>query len=1281
MTPKKVIRCFIGMLWYGFAGITILTAVFLTLARLLLPLAEDYRVEAEQALSEYAGQPVRVASLKAEWSGFEPQLHFYDVRLYDKDNDNVLFQFADARMGINLFASVKNRDFVPSSFTISGVELAVTRHADNRFSIDGLKSSSNDSEQEYSDIVLKWLLRQRNIGIESSVISWTDVPLNEKSLTFKDVNFRLRNHADTHQLDGSVVLPESLGETINIALEMKGGIDDFNAWSGDVYVKAKSLDVPSWWRKPLLDGVALKSGRSDFELWGKWQDKTLRNLEGGLSLSELVFSGARSASLDLKSVSTAMLWNQDDSGWSLHLGKFSAVTGQGKWPESEISLRSDSKSQRFAAVLGYVQLADVIPVANAFQLLDKKIAKQLDALQLNVNLHDASLLLSTDASVEQWHLDGRFSALSTQPWEGVPGVNGLSGAFMADNQQGSLQLDSKQATLDTAGLFRQPLELLSASGSVVWANDKSGLSVQATDLSVSNSDISLRARMDLLIPEKGTPVIDLLADFKDADASKTYKYLPVSLLSKDTVAWLDKSIIQGTSPVGKVILHGPLDKFPFDHGEGRFEVRFDVIDGKLDYEPGWPVISEMQGEVIFSGRSMDIVGDKGRILDATVHDVTARIADIDLDDPVLKLRGKVASSTQDVIQYVIASNLAKGYSQELRQLSSTGNAAIELDISIPTVSGNGTVNGHTVLTNATLGLKNSKVKLQAINGKVQVSNDGLQGDSIKGSLFKTPVKIQLSHSEDAATAMSLKVKGQFDLNQLAREQFDKQLPILAVGKTQWQAELSFRNPEGEQHPVVLELDSELKGVTVDLPAPFAKQADAIIPIKFTSFLQSQGDHQLEVDYGDDVSVIVALTKPAEKFEYAGASIAFGDELPVPPSSKRISILGQLDALSIDEWLSYSKSASWLGKEENSDDALVWLEEVNLEVATLTALNSNFSVKSFRLEREDEHWHTTIDAERIKGEIIIPYNLASTPVKSNLALLSVNRVEDSSAESSFDPRNLPSLDLSVDQLVFDGVEFGTLNLTATRTPTGVTMQKLVVSGPEVVFIANGDWQIENDEQVTNLVAKLKAEKFSKLLTDLGYSAGFEAGKSRNTARLRWVGSPLQFSVAKLDGTMQIKIDKGQLLDISPGAGRIFGLLSLQALPRRLTLDFSDLFKKGFSFDRIKGNFQLEQGDAYTTDLYLDGPAARLDVSGRTGLVSRDYDQLITVTPDLTGSLPLAGALVGGPIAGGVVFALDKLLRPAIDDITRYQYTVTGSWDDPSVEKLEEVAVDSAGVAAQ
>jgi len=1267
VTVKKAIRCLIGMLWYGFAGITVLAAVLLTLARLLLPLAEDYRAEAEATLSEYAGQPIRVDSLKAEWNGFEPQLHFADVRLYSKQGEKILFQFSDAKMGINLFASLRNQDFVPSSFTISGIELSITRHADQSFSVDGL-SSELSSENKYSDLVISWLLRQPNIGIESSTIIWTDIPLKEKNIVFKEVDLRLKNDTDTHQLTGNVLLPEKLGKEINIALEMTGAIEELSDWNGDVYIKARDLNPAAWWRKPLAEGVSLAEGKGSFEVWGKWQDHSLQSLEGNISLTDLVFSGERAKNINWQSAETDVFWKKNDKEWMLHLSKFLPATREAAWPVSNLSLRHDLVTQRFAAVSEYMQLSDVLPLVEALQLLDSGSNDKLTAIKPQASLYNTSLLFSSADA--QWHVDGRFADLDLQAHNKIPGVNGLAGSFIINNEQGSLQIDSNKVVVDTAGLFRDPVDLLKLTGSMQWQKNNNSWSIDAADFDLINNDLTLRASMNMLLPETGAPVIDLLVDFKDADASKTYKYLPVRLLSDKTIAWLDKSIVEGTSPTGKFVLHGPLDKFPYDHGEGKFEVRFDVINGKLDYEPGWPLISDMQGEVIFSGRSMDIVGRSGRILNADVHDVSARIADIELDEPILEIQGQVEASTTDVIKYVTAAKLAEGYNKELKQLDTQGTASINLDMSIPTTSGDGTVKGFAILKNAQLGIKDKNVQIKAINGKVFVSNNGLQGQGIDGRLFKTPVKIKISHSEDAATALSLSASGQFDLNKLIKDKFKKDIPIISTGKAEWLASLSFRDPDGDTHPVVLALESDLNNVEINLPAPFAKEADTIVPLKLSTFVGADNEFQLDVDYGNDISAIIALKKIKENFEYAGASIAFGDTLPIPPSSARVSIVGKLDSLSLDDWINYSSNINVNKSSVAQSDSIAWLEEINLDIASLNALGSTFSVNNFRVVREDEHWHSFINTDIAKGEVHIPYNFSKELLKADFEFLKIRRLEDDPSEVTIDPRELPATTVSVDKLVFDGVELGSLNMAVSKTENGLSMDKFAVVNPDLKFTANGNWQIENDEQITRFNSKLKSEKFSDLLESLGYSVGFEAGKSRNAAQLVWPGSPFQFAVKKLNGLLQIKIDKGQLLDVSPGAGRVFGLLSLQALPRRLTLDFSDLFKKGFSFDRIKGNFQLDQGDAYTTDLYLDGPAARLDVSGRTGLVVRDYDQLITVTPDLTGGLPLAGALVGGPIAGGVVFALDKLLRPAIDDITRYQYTVTGSWDDPQVVKLEE-----------
>ena len=202
-------------------------------------------------------------------------------------------------------------------------------------------------------------------------------------------------------------------------------------------------------------------------------------------------------------------------------------------------------------------------------------------------------------------------------------------------------------------------------------------------------------------------------------------------------------------------------------------------------------------------------------------------------------------------------------------------------------------------------------------------------------------------------------------------------------------------------------------------------------------------------------------------------------------------------------------------------------------------------------------------------------------------------------------------------------------------------------------------------------EVKKGKLDELLKVFGYANTIKGGKLNGNMQAAWPGTPMDFAPAILDGKLSIRVKDGQLLDIDPGAGRALGLLSLARLPKRLKLDFTDLFGEGFNFEQIKGNFVLDYGNAYTNDLVIDGPAARIDITGRVGLAERDYDELVTVTPYLDSSLPLAGAIVGGPAVGVAALVAEQLLdgKLGLNQMAREQYTVVGSWDAPEVTRIK------------
>ena len=277
----------------------------------------------------------------------------------------------------------------------------------------------------------------------------------------------------------------------------------------------------------------------------------------------------------------------------------------------------------------------------------------------------------------------------------------------------------------------------------------------------------------------------------------------------------------------------------------------------------------------------------------------------------------------------------------------------------------------------------------------------------------------------------------------------------------------------------------------------------------------------------------------------------------------------------------------------------------------------------------------------------------------------------------EPASFPDLQISSQQLVYDGIDFGQLELSAQKQAANVmAIKRLAMSSDMVSLRLTGDWKLVDGQHLSSVDLTVTEGEMDTLMKELGYQESIGEGTLSGSMRAAWPGPPWAYRPEVAEGKIHIKIEDGQLLDIEPGAaGRVLGLLSLNNLPRRLTLDFSDLFDEGFSFDTIEGNFVVDAGNAYTNDLYVEGPAAKIDISGRVGIADQDYDELVTVTPYLKTGVSLVGTLAGGPAVGAVLMFAETLLEGSygpLNRISQKQYSVTGPWSDPVITKLRKDA---------
>jgi len=251
----------------------------------------------------------------------------------------------------------------------------------------------------------------------------------------------------------------------------------------------------------------------------------------------------------------------------------------------------------------------------------------------------------------------------------------------------------------------------------------------------------------------------------------------------------------------------------------------------------------------------------------------------------------------------------------------------------------------------------------------------------------------------------------------------------------------------------------------------------------------------------------------------------------------------------------------------------------------------------------------------------------------------------------------------------------------RTEIGQKTRTLKADGGMVKLSAEADWRRRAGQSSGTLNADLSSTAFATLLRAFGYTPNLDAKAARFKAAVTWPPSDRGLEWEQAQGTVHLEFDNGQLRAVEPGAGRVLGLVNFYALPRRLTLNFRDVLGSGLGFDTIRGDFELRDGSATTQNLQVDGPSVRMDVRGRTGLAARDYDQEVTVYPDVSSGLTLGAVLLGGPLAGALTLIAQEIMNKPLNQVTQLSYRVTGSWDNPQVTRGSASKTVPAGKPAE
>jgi uncharacterized protein (TIGR02099 family) len=1173
--------------------------------------------------------------MEATWRGLSPVLKLRDVTIGSTQESQQQLDISEVWIRIDMRHYLAEREVRLSGVDVIGVDLTLARDTQGRVYLEELAGDS-DAGTAAGD-----LAAMSRLSIHDANITIRDLPGIREPQRFHHVSLSLVNRGSRHEVSGYALMPGSLGERVEIEAQLRGASPNPLDWQGVAYFRGKALAMSSLFQGLLAETQAVK-GSADVRLWAERKHGQLASLRGEIEVAGFSLQqgeGKAATRFDADRLQSQFGWHHEGEGWQLALQDLQVWRKANGWKADNLSL-AVAMRQQASHINARASRLDLEVLAGLLTVLpiDDSYRAQLQALQPTGLLQDLTVSLRHDAGVTTLdHFDAHFIKLGLAQYGAIPALSGLDGQISGSVGDGTLTLDSHVVELHDSRLFREALYFDRVQAGVQWLDTGEGITLATHALSMGNKHLALEGDLTMTLPRgDGAPTMDLQLAVRRFDVARVSDYLPAKVMSASGVAWLDRSLVGGMARDGTVVIQGRLDQLPFDHGEGKLEVRLPVTGATLDFNEYWSPVKQLDAQVDFTGRQMDIRSHAGVIRSAALHNVHAQIKD--LAKPRLTITGDVRGALPVMLAELGSSPLGETYGGFVDRITTTGNSDLALDIVVPLGDDPDpvTVAGRIGLSGNTLRVKDSDVELREIRGRLDFDTDGIQGDDLRTTLFDRPAQVKVwTESADSVTHIDL--HGKLALFDLVLAE-DHPLRQAITDDSDWQVRLTARGKPTRGRPadVALTVKSTLAGTVIDLPAPLGKPRDAIRALSIRVDNLEQRERQLQFSYADGLQGLLVIEQEQQVPRLQRGVLALDGTEPVLPDNDSLLITGQLETFRLADWQPYFG-------DEGDDPGLPL--RLSVGVGELELLGHRLSGAELDIEAAGRVWTITGRGATARGEVTLTQSADGLDkVVMNLQHLELERVEDADGQQDqpLSPLEFPALQVTTQQLVYNGVNYGSLDLLVQKQPGGVLeVSRLAMSSEMLVLRLTGDWRAQGDTSQTRVDMTISDGRMDRLLEALGYQKLIKDGDLSGNLQASWPGAPWLFEPGSIDGKLNVIIKNGQILDVEPGAGRVLGLLSVAMLPKRLTLDFSDLFGKGFGFSRIE-----------------------------------DYDELVTVTPYLQSSLPLAGAIAGGPVVGAAVIVAGKLLegKLGLNKMARKQYTVTGPWAEPVVTRLASPETD-------
>ncbi|MFC4520059.1 YhdP family protein [Cupriavidus pinatubonensis] len=1280
-----------------------------------------------------------IDSLDTYWDGWHPAFRARGLKLVDGQQRTLLA--AGALDGKLAWRSLFSMDLQFVTLDASGTDVLVRRTTEGKLLVAGMAVDTARGKPD-DNRFLDWLMGQGNMELRDGKLRWLDEKGRLPQLDVAQIHFSARRNGLHHEISleaqSEALAPRPLVLRASLRHDYLHSAGNWRYWSGQASWDVTQLQLPVVQRYLTVfervsggsfstDGTVEFSGgrivRSQARLRGSGIDLQLAGASEALQLANtqafLVHRSDREGN-NLLTINT-LLWQPRPAAGPPYASDTAWREGM---RQVTLGWARDNKDQlrKFTLKAPTFDLNTVRALATSMPI-DTAVLRQLRALQpaghidnLNVNWNrDRAGVLERGPGKAHYTVQGTLRNVSLngqpavpavgpngKPNLGVPGFANLSGTFSFDDRQGKVHVEGSNAALVLPGMFDEPrLPFDEISGDVRWTRQDGNTAVNVENIRFANADTAGSVNGTWRTGgDSASGIADLSGELSRAQVARVPRYLPTGIPS-GTRHYLAGALAGGEASGVRFVLKGDLTHFPFHGpyekaGDFRVEVPIRQVRYQIaahDTTPGgaplWPTFADIDGQVLFERGGMSFVARRATVLGVagvTLQDVNGRIDDLS-DHGRLEIDGGASGAVQGFLRYMAASPVREWTGHFADNARAQGNGELKLKLDMPLTNANATrVEGSFRFPGNDVVLNPQIPQLSGASGVIAFNEHGFQLENMRARFLGGEVRIGGGSQPDGSVRVT--ANGNATGAGMREAATASSLATLAArleGSTAYSAVFSSHEKQTQ-----VQVNSDLNGMAIGLPAPLAKTAAQDMPLRF-DLRPAPGRTGLEevvVQLGGALNARYLLRpdRNGGDTEVVAGGIGLQQAASLPASG--VTAVATLDQFDFDGWraaLASLGSTQGDGSHRASPPAFL-PERINARMRTLHAAGRTLDDVTVDAAREAAGWDVKLESLQIAGNM---QWRAEGPSGSGAMRLRLSRlnVPDANDEhnvvdaiaNSID--TLPSIDLVTEQFTLHGHDFGKLEVVARSSKSGDepvwTLERLLIDQPGATLTGSGTWRVArrlrdgdaaNAPRRTALTFAIDIRDAGATLERLGLPHTLRDGKGKLEGRVVWRGSPMSIDYRTLTGRLSLDLENGQILSVDPGAARLLGVLSLQGLLRFATLDFRTLSGRGLLFDRITGSGTIENGVGTIQDFELKSPQIIASMTGSANLLRETQDIDVRVVPRINATTTSVAAAFINPVLGIGTLAAQLLFADEFSKVFTQHYRITGSWANPQIGNL-------------